>query len=329
MKKLIKYLKHILIKTLKKIRNCLFVTIIIAIASAIVAATETILYLTSNGKADLSFIIKKSADTDNEREKNRQRKADMEWFSKQNFENFAIKSKDGHTLKAVYLPAPGNSNKTAFCIHGIQSTGLREFATAARYFYDNGINSFIIDQRACGKSGGKYVTYGAKESEDCKLWLDFFTKHFGPDMRVFVYGVSMGSSTTLLLNNYELPSNIEYMVADCGYASVKDQIKNTFKSVHLPSGICYFLYKTACKCHRIYNPDKVDILGAVRKCRLPILFVHGAIDDVVPIENAYLLYENCNSTDKKLLVPDNVGHSQSFALSMNVREAIIKKILND
>lgn len=322
-------LKNFFKKVLKKIRNCAIITTIIGIVGALIAASETILYLTSNGKADLSFIIKKASDTDNEREKERLRKADMEWFSKQAFESFSIKSKDGHSLKAVYLPAPGNSNKTAFCIHGIQSTGIREFATAAKYFYENGINSFIIDQRACGKSGGKYVTYGAKESEDCKLWLDFVANHFGPDMRVFVYGVSMGSSTTLLLNNYELPSNIEYMVADCGYASVKDQIKNTFKSVHLPSGICYFMYKTACKCHRIYNPDKVDILGAVRKCRLPILFVHGAIDDVVPIENAYLLYENCNSTDKKLLVPDNVGHSQSFALSMNVREAIIKKINNN
>lgn len=322
-------LKNFFKKVLKQIRNCAIITTIIGIVGALIAAAETILYLTSNGKADLSFIIKKASDTDNEREKERLRKADMEWFSKQAFESFSIKSKDGHSLKAVYLPAPGNSNKTAFCIHGIQSTGIREFATAAKYFYENGINSFIIDQRACGKSGGKYVTYGAKESEDCKLWLDFFTKHFGPDMRVFVYGVSMGSSTALLLNNYELPANIEYIVADCGYASVKKQIKNTFKSIHLPSGLCYFAYKTACKCHNVYNPDKVDILGAVRKCRLPIIFVHGAKDNVVPIENAYTLYEACNVSDKKLLVPDNVEHAQSFALSMNVREAIIKKIISE
>lgn len=324
-----KSIKNLLKKVLKKIRNCAIITTIIGIVGALIAAAETILYLTSNGKADLSFIIKKASDTDNEREKERLRKADMEWFSKQAFESFTIKSKDGHSLKAVYLPAPGNSNKTAFCIHGIQSTGIREFATAAKYFYENGINSFIIDQRACGKSGGKYVTYGRKESEDCKLWLDFFTKHFGPDMRVFVYGVSMGSSTALLLNNYELPANIEYIVADCGYASVKEQIKNTFKSIHLPSGLCYFAYKTACKCHNVYNPDKVDILGAVRKCRLPIIFVHGAKDNVVPIENAYTLYEACNVSDKKLLVPDNVEHAQSFALSMNVREAIIKKIISE
>lgn len=314
-------------KTIKKIKKCVLITSAVGAVGACVAAAETILYLTSNGKADLKFIIKKTADTDNEKEKSRLRKADKEWFSQHEYEDFSITSKDGHTLKAVYLPAPGDSNKIALCVHGVQTTGLHEFATTARYFYEHGINSFIIDQRACGKSGGKYVTYGEKESSDCKLWLDFIVDRFGKDTRIFVYGVSMGSSTVLLLNNYDLPANVEYLVADCGYADVKDQIKNTFKFAHLPGGICYAAYKAACLCHNVYNPDKVDILGAVRKCRLPLLVIHGKCDKVVSYENAYAIYDACGSEDKKLLILENTEHAQNFALSEKVREAVVKRIL--
>ncbi len=293
------------------------------------AISEFMLYFASNTHADLTFVIKKSANADKEKQKDAIRYPNIDWFKTMNAEEFYIKSSDNLALHAYYLPAEGHSDKTAFCIHGIQSNGVREFATSAKYFYENGINTFIIDQRGCGKSEGKYTTYGYKEAEDCKRWLDFISRKFGRDMKVFVYGTSMGGTTTLLLNNHELPGNVKYLVADCGYASAKEQIKFTFKSVHLPAGICYFAYKTACLCHNVYNPDRVDALSAVSKCRMPIIFIHGDCDDVVPTENVYKLYEAAGSKDKTLIVTDNVGHAQSFALSPKTREAIIAKILKD
>lgn len=289
--------------------------------AAAAAGSEAVLYLVSNAHADLSFLIKKTKETEEGKKKEEIRHRNMEWLSQQDTEEFHIESQDGLKLRALYLEAPG-SNRIAFCIHGIQTTGEREFATLAKYFYENGISSFIIDQRAHGKSEGKYLTYGDKEAEDCKKWLDFIAGHFGPSTRIFVYGLSMGSSTTLLLNRYELPENVEYLVADCGYSSIKAQLKNTFSSIHLPAGLCYFLYKCSCRLHHVYNPDKVDIMKCVRNSRLPIIFIHGAADDVVPVENAYNMYEECGS-EKKLVITEGLKHTESFVFSEEARQTSI------
>lgn len=341
---------------------------LLVILVGLVVAAEIILYLTSNGHANLDFVIKDSKKSDSEKLRDELRKQDWAWLQQQNTKEYFIESADGFKLRALYLPAPknaktapagellsgtgdndgsmfssgvgdndgskfssgvgdnGTSDKMAFCIHGIQSNGTREFVTAARYFYEHGISSFIIDQRACGKSEGKYVTYGLKEAEDCKSWLDFVAKEFGSDMRVFIYGMSMGSSITVLLGGEQLPLNVEYLVADCGYSSVKKQMYNTFASLKFPAGLFYFLYRSACLCHRIYDPNKVYITQAASRCTLPILFIHGDADAVVPVENINELYNACGSKDKKLLVTKGVGHVQSFTTSMEIREAIIERI---
>lgn len=292
-----------------------------------VAASELLLYFTSNGHARLDFLMGDFNSTEGEKIRQREMGLNKIWLNSQDTKEFYITSSDGLKLRALYLPAPGDETKIAFCIHGVQSTGEDSYAIHAKYFYEHGISSFIIDQRATGKSEGKYVTYGDRESEDCKLWLDFIYEHFGADARVFIYGSSMGSSTALLINNYELPSNVEYIVADCGYASVKEQIKFTLSFAKLPTGLFYWLYKTACRVHRVYNPDTVDIIGAVRKCRLPVIFIHGDADDVVPTDNVHELYDACGSEDKSLIITKGYGHVQNFVLSEEVRKTTIAKIL--
>lgn len=288
-----------------------------------VAASETVLYLASNGRADLDFLIKKTKNTPNEQLREKKIADDLEWLKKQKTMEYFIKSNDGLTLRALYLPAKNDNGRIAFCVHGIKTYGEREFSTPAKYFYENGISCFIIDQRAHGKSEGKYVTYGYREAEDCVLWLYFITEKLRPDARIFLYGMSMGSSTVLLTNRYPLPSNVEYIVADCGYSSVKEQLKHIFSTTCFPAGLCYLLYKTACRVHHVYNPDKVDIIGAVRNSKIPIVFIHGDRDNVVPTENVHILFDACGSENKTLVIAEGAEHVQSFLLSEDVRNAVI------
>lgn len=296
--------------------------LILLLIIASVVAAELLLYYTSNGHADLSFAIKKTASSETEIRKGEIRHRDKEWLKNMQTEEFFIQSAEGFKLRALYLPAP-ESNRIALCLHGIQSYGEREFATPARYFYENGISSLIIDQRGCGKSEGKYVTYGAKETDDAKRWIDFIVSEFGPDIRIMVCGSSMGAAVTLLLNNYELPSNVEYLIADCGYANAKDQLKYTMKSLKFPAGPCYFLYKIACKIHRVYNPEQVDVAAAVSKCTRPILLIHGDADTVVPTDNAYKLADACGDIPHKLIITEGLGHTQSLFLSEEALKACI------
>ena len=313
----------------------IFLVVLLFFGVLLVVTAEIVLYLTSNGHANLDFAIKNAKNNEHEMLRNERRKQDWEWLQQQNTKEYFIESSDGLMLRALYLPAgcgtgvqkeSTNPERLAFCIHGIQSNGTREFVTAARFFYEHGISSFIIDQRACGKSEGKYVTYGCKETEDCRRWLEFVAKEFGCDTKVFIYGMSMGSTVTVLLGGEKLPENIEYLVADCGFSSVKKQMLYTFSSLKLPAKLFYFLYRSACLCHRIYDPDTVYITQAAGKCSLPVLFIHGDNDSVVSIENLYELYDACGSRNKKYIVTNGVGHVQSFVTSGEVRETIIEGI---
>lgn len=326
--------------------NTMVLIIILIIAFVLlllVACAEVILYLTSNGHANLDFAMKNYKKTENEKKRDELIAQDTQWLQTQNTKEYFIKSRDGFKLRALYVPAKEtddseqlknsscndaakSARRIVLCSHGVQSNGVREFATAARYFCENGISSLLIDQRACGKSEGKYVTYGEKESGDCREWIDFIIREFGDDCRICVYGLSMGSSTAVLLGNYELPSNVDCVVADSGYASAKQQILYTFKDVGVPAGICYFLYKAACICHNIYNPDKVDITSAASKFKIPVLLIHSKDDKVVPVENVYRLYDAWGCEDKKMLLTEGLDHVQSFALSMEIREAVVDRM---
>lgn len=278
------------------------------------AVSELLLYYTSYAKADLKFAIKDSSKSENEQKKENIINRDKEWLKSVETEDCFIRSSEGYKLYATLVKAP-NAKRIALCIHGIQTYGIREYVSAARFFYDNGISSLIIDQRGYGQSEGTYVTYGDKESCDAKLWIDYLIMQFGEDIKIFVCGSSMGSATALLLNNFNLPTNVEYIVADCGYASVKEQLKHTMNSLKLPSDLAYSLYREACKRHHIYNPDKVDIIGAVKKSQIPILFIHGSNDIIVPTSNAYTLSVADEGKPCQLLITQGLEHAQSMILS--------------
>ncbi|MCC8068075.1 MAG: alpha/beta hydrolase, partial [Clostridiales bacterium] len=49
----------------------------------------------------------------------------------------------------------------------------------------------------------------------------------------------------------------------------------------------------------------------VRKATVPILFIHGSNDTVVPCLMCDELYENCSSKKQKLIV-DGAAHAESY-----------------
>ncbi len=289
-----------------------------------VAASEIMLYLVSDSRANLDFVIKSKPDAKSEK-REMLIKESLKWFDTVESEELYIESRDGIRLHATYIPPKGKLKKIALCVHGIKSYGKREFCIQAKDFYENSIGTFLIDQRGCGKSEGKYVTYGRKEADDCYRWLGFINEKWGKKTDIFIYGISMGSASVMLLNDYRLPSNVKYLVADCGYSSVKTQLTDTFKSLKIPSKVAYFCYGMACFMHSIYEPNAVNPIESMEKCELPVIIAHGSEDSVISVENAYAIYDACPSKDKKLFIVEGAGHTESYSLSKELRDLIINK----
>lgn len=235
-----------------------------------------------------------------------------EWLNNQTFENYSITNVDGNKLKGYLLKADKPSDVYVFGSHGYRCWGKREFRLMAKFYHDLGFNVFIVDHQAHGESEGKYIGFGSHESRDAMQWLRFMTDTFGSDIQIILHGVSMGCATVMMMSgNPDLPKNVKFTVADCGYTSPWAEFDYQLKNAHVPTSPLLdganFFNKHIAK----YDFKKVDAVESVSHAQVPMLFIHGTKDDFVPTYMVHELYDAC-STDKDLLLVEGAGHAESY-----------------
>ena len=131
-----------------------------------------------------------------------------------------IQSVDGLTLCGKYYEfAPGAPIELMF--HGYRGNADRDLCGGVQRCFSLGHSALIVDQRACGKSGGNKITFGVWESKDCLSWLDYMVDRFGPEQEIILCGISMGAATVTMAAGLPLPANVTSVLADCGYTSAK------------------------------------------------------------------------------------------------------------
>ncbi len=236
----------------------------------------------------------------------------LEWFSKQNFSEIEIRNSDNQKLYGYFIKADEASDKYIICAHGYRSCGKNEFCAIAKFLHESGYNILLIDHRAAGKSDGKYITFGLKESEDMLLWVQYIIDRFGENSKIGLYGISMGSATvTSLCGNDLLPDNVKFAVADCGYTCVYDEFTYHLKNAHIPSEPVIKSFDIINKALSKCSVFQMSPLQRVKKSKVPILFIHGEKDDFVPTEMVYTLYDNCTAP-KDLFISENAEHAESY-----------------
>ncbi len=228
----------------------------------------------------------------------------------QNTEEVFITSYDGLRLSALYLPAE-NAKRTVLCVHGYQSRGSRDFGCVWKYYNSIGCNLLVIDHRACGKSEGKYVTFGVKERFDVLSWAEYLSKE-NPDLPIFLDGISLGGATVLMASELDLPKNVVGIVADCGYSSPWDicthVVNHYMKMPAFPSLNLANLY---CKIFAGFSLKEASAKKALSVNKLPVFFLHGGKDDFVPAKMSYENFEAAKS-EKELHIVDEATHGLSY-----------------
>ncbi len=246
------------------------------------------------------------------------------WFHKQALDEFEIINAKGFRLKGYLLPADDPSDVFVFCSHGYRNCGTGEFHCMAKFYHDKGYNVFLVDHQASGMSEGKYIGFGYHEYRDCLQWLDFMKKHFGSDIQIILHGVSMGSATVMLMaGSGRLPSNVKFVIADCGYTSAYNQFVHNAKGMHVPS---FPIIDAANLFNRVisgYDFKDASPIDAVKKASVPMLFIHGANDDFVPTHMVNELYEACASEHKELLIVEGAAHAESYPTDSETYEKMV------
>lgn len=246
-----------------------------------------------------------------------------QWLMAQNLQRVSIKSDDGLKLSATLLKNEKPSDKIVICFHGYTSDGLTNYGAMSKFYYEQGFNLLLVDQRAHGESEGKYIGFGVLDRHDAARWIDYAVETFGSDCKIFLHGTSMGGATVLMTSGLELPDNVKGIISDCAFTSAFDVFSHILKrDYHLPKFPLMSMTDMLTKKFAGYGYNDVSTLNEVQKTKIPILFIHGDKDDFVPTYMSEKNYEACKS-DKKLLIVKGADHAESYYLDHETYEKAV------
>lgn len=245
-------------------------------------------------------------------------------------EDVAIKSTDGLALKGWLLPAKNNKKRFVICVHGYKCNGPDEFSHMLPFYHDELDYNFLLpDDRAHGRSEGKFIGFGALDHKDILQWVDYLVERFGDEIEIILHGISMGAATVMLANSANPPEQVKLIVEDCGYTSAYEEINNTIKDViHFKFTALVALISLICKVRAGYSFKDADCLGRLPLAKNPILFIHGGADTFVPTHMGIRLHEAC-TVPKDLLIIEGAAHAYSYydapkEYQQKVKDFIIK-----
>ena len=231
-----------------------------------------------------------------------------------NGEDIEITSRDGLTLRGKFYEYKKGA-PVEIMLHGYKGNAERDLCGGVQRAFALGRSTILVNQRASGPSDGSTITFGIKERFDAVDWVKYARERFGSETPLFLTGVSMGAATVMMAAaSPELPENLVFILADCGYSTARDIIQKTVREMKLPSKLIYPFIKLGGRIFGKFNVDEFSPLEAVKNARVPIIFIHGDSDDFIPYSMSEKLFEVCK-TKKELIPIKGAGHGLAFPSS--------------
>lgn len=226
----------------------------------------------------------------------------------------SVTCKDGVVLRGWFLPAKTDSARaTVVVLHGISSCKETQFERA-RILADMGFNSFALDLRAHGESGGDYCTFGYYEKYDLQAVADSLSARTG-GLPLGIWGASLGGAISL-----------QAMALDRRYAfGVIESTFDEFEKVAIEYGADWLLglrsqwlvdrvlHKSAAIAR--FDPWAVKPVEAAAGIDRPILFLHGDADDKIPMAFNRRNFEAVPTPEKQWITVPGGGHSDLWRVA--------------
>lgn len=197
-----------------------------------------------------------------------------------------IRAEDGTPLHALYLYADSLTPQTAVVVHGYTDNAVRMMHIAYLYHHDLHYNVLLPDLRFSGKSGGNHLQMGWKDRLDLLQWAHVAHRLFSTpssEACIALHGISMGGAAIMSVSGERQPPYIRCYIDDCGYTSVWDEYEGELqKRFGLPPFPLLYLADLATHLRYGWSFREASPLEQVRKCKRPMLFIHGDSDTFVP-----------------------------------------------
>ena len=194
---------------------------------------------------------------------------------------------------------------TVVLCHGMMSSKEgRKQALLAEALGDEGLSVLRFDFSFCGESGGKFeeITF-TQEVDDLACAVRWAREQgAGP---VGLLGSSMGGSVALLYGGGDADLGAVVTLAALAHPGVllhrADLLRDIMQSWR-EEGYHFGAEGDVGKCF-FEDASGQDISGAVRSLKAPVLILHGARDEIVPVADAHTLHDHARSQKKLKIYP--------------------------
>lgn len=245
------------------------------------------------------------------------------------FEDKYLTSRDGLKLHAYLFPANEEPpKKFVIGVHGYRSYARPEYAPYIEFYQSLGYSMLLPDDRAHRPSEGDYIGFGVLDRLDCVDWAKYLVETYGEDIEIILHGVSMGGATVCgASGEADLPSQVIGIVSDCAFSSGWEVLSYQLGEMgHLPANLIMPRVEKLCEKKAGFNLHDYTAIEQVQKAKVPMLFVQGVNDPLVPSHMAEDLYNACSSEKKEILMVDEAGHGESIAFAPEEYHKLIREV---
>jgi fermentation-respiration switch protein FrsA (DUF1100 family) len=213
------------------------------------------------------------------------------------------------TLHGWWMPAARADAKLVLYFHGNEgnvSTSIGETALLRQLGY----SVLVVDYRGYGESDGAYPSERSVY-EDAEAALDALVRDWRfHSKNIYVYGHSLGAAVAIDLaaRHPELGG----LIVESAFTSIYDMARLDSKYGIFPVGL-------------LLN-QRFESIKKVAHLELPVLYIHGTADRVVPYSMGLALYEQSGGR-KRFVAVAGGGHDDNAAVAPGELASAIRELI--
>lgn len=186
---------------------------------------------------------------------------------------------------------PGKGEQTVIYLHGNGINIGANIAHAYR-FHQLGFSILIFDYRGYGRSEGNFPTE-AQVYEDAETAWHYLVEERGIAPKdIFIYGHSLGGA--IAINLAVQHPDAAGLIVESSFTSIGEMVDKMGN---------YRIFPT-----RIILHQHFDSIKKVPNLKMPILFIHGVVDRLIPYQMSQKLFAAAPEPKQLFLVPEG-GHN--------------------
>lgn len=222
-----------------------------------------------------------------------------------------LKTNDAVELNGYWIKSELDTAKgIIILIHGIG--GCKEhFLGLSKELSKKGIESIVFDERAHGKSGGQFCTYGFKEKRDISQIVDKI-KAQRPNLPIGIWGNSLGGA--IAIQALELDERIEFGIIESTFTTLNTIVFDYKKRILKGIGwkvLSDFALKRAGEIAG-FDPQKIRPIESIKHIEQSIFIAHGNADKNISYKYGQQLFDNLKTKDKQFILVEGGGHFDLF-----------------